>query len=321
MRYFLTRLAGLPLTLLAVSFLTFGILFLIPGDLVDVLTGDSFDDPVAKARMAAELGLDRPFLIQYLDWLGQVLRGDLGVSTSTSLPVLDLLLSRLGVTVQLALMGTLFSVMLGVAAGFLALRFRGRLIDRLVMTWAAIGMSVPGFVSATLMVLCISLFLPRLGVVSYVPFASDPLTSIRSLFFPALSLAVVTGAMFCRYVQGAGEDIFRTADYVRTARAKGARDWRILWRHVLPNAVLPLVTVAGLQFAQLLGGSVVTETIFSLPGVGRLIITAIGERDYPLIQGGVLIITMTYVTLNLAVDLIYPLLDPRIRLGGGRGGR
>lgn len=319
MRYFLTRLAALPLTLFAVSLLTFGIVFLIPGDLVDVLAGDSFDDAEAKARMAAELGLDRPFLIQYFDWLGGVLRGDLGQSTSTSLPVLGMLLSRLGVTVQLALMGTLFSVILGVAAGFLALRFRGGLIDRLVMTWAAVGMSIPGFVSATLMVLCISVFIPQLGVVSYVPFSRDPAASVMSLFFPALSLALVTGAMFCRYVQGAGEDIFRAADYVRTARAKGARAGRVLWRHVLPNAVLPLVTVAGLQFAQLLGGSVVTETIFSLPGVGRLIITAIGERDYPLVQGGVLVITLTYVLMNLLVDLVYPLLDPRIRLGGGKG--
>lgn len=320
MRYFLSRLAGLPLTLLAVTFLTFAILFLIPGDLVDVLAGESFDDPEVKARMAAELGLDRPFLVQYLDWLGRAATGDLGRSTSTSLPVLELILARLGVTVQLAIMGTLLSVILGVTAGFLALRFRGRLIDRLVMAWAAISMSIPGFVSATLMVLCISIFIPRLGVVSYVPFGTDPLASIRSLFFPALSLAIVTGAMFCRYVQGAGEDIFRAADYVRTARAKGAREGRILWRHVLPNAVLPLVTVAGLQFAQLLGGSVVTETIFSLPGVGRLIITAIGERDYPLIQGGVLVITLTYVLMNLAVDLVYPLLDPRIRLSGkGQG--
>lgn len=174
MRYFLTRLAGLPLTLLAVTFLTFGILFLIPGDLVDVLAGDGFDDPEAKARMAAELGLDRPFLVQYLDWLGRAATGDLGRSTSTSLPVLGLILDRLGVTVQLAIMGTLLSIALGVAAGFLALRFRGRLIDRLVMAWAAVGMSIPGFVSATLMVLCISVFIPRLGVVSYVPFATDP---------------------------------------------------------------------------------------------------------------------------------------------------
>lgn len=320
MKYFLTRLAGLPLTLLAVTFLTFGILFLIPGDLVDVIAGESSDDPAIKARMAAELGLDRPFVVQYLDWLGDAMRGDLGTSTSSSLPVAGLIVGRLGVTVQLAIMGTLMSILLGVTAGFLALRYRGRLIDRLVMTWAAVGMSIPGFVSATLIVLCISVFLPRLGVVSYVSFGVDPLRSLQSLFFPALSLAIVTGAMFCRYVQGAGEDIFRSADYVRTARAKGAGERRILWRHVMPNAVLPLVTVAGLQFAHLLGGSVVVETIFSLPGVGRLIITAIGERDYPLIQGGVLIVTLTYVVMNLLVDMVYPLLDPRIRIGG-KGGR
>jgi len=319
MRYLLTRLAGLPLTLVAVSLLTFGILFLVPGDTVDVLAGESIDDPVVKARIAAELGLDRPFLVQYADWVWRAAQGDLGISTSSQRPVADLIWARLGVTVQLAVLGTLISVLIGVAAGFLALRFRGRLIDRLIMTWAAVGMSIPSFVSATLIVLGISIMLPSLGVVSYVPFSRDPLGSMASLMFPALSLAIVSGAMFCRYVQGAGDDIFRNADYVRTARAKGAGERRVLARHVMPNAILPLVTVAGLQFAQLLGGSVIVETIFSLPGAGRLIITAIGERDYPVIQGGVLVITLSYVLLNLLVDMIYPLVDPRIRVGGSAG--
>mgnify|MGYP000955403174 CR=1 FL=1 len=319
MRYMLTRLAGLPLTLVAVSLLTFGILFLVPGDTVDVLAGESIADPAAKARMAAELGLDRPFLVQYADWVWRAAQGDLGMSTSSHRPVAELIWTRLGVTVQLAILGTLISVVIGVAAGFLALRFRGRLIDRLIMAWAAVGMSIPSFVSATLIVLGISILLPDLGVVSYVPFSRDPLGSVASLMFPALSLAVVSGSMFCRYVQGAGDDIFRNADYVRTARAKGAGDRRVLARHVMPNAILPLITVAGLQFAQLLGGSVIAETIFSLPGVGRLVITAIGERDYPVIQGGVLVITMSYVLLNLLVDMVYPLVDPRIRVGSNGG--
>lgn len=320
MRYLLTRLAGLPFTLLAVSLLTFGILFLVPGDTVDVLAGESIADPVVKARIAAELGLDRPFVVQYADWVWRAAQGDFGTSTSSHKPVAGLIWSRLGVTVQIAILGTLLSIVIGVVAGFIALHFRGAWVDRAIMAWAAICMSIPSFVSATLIVLAISILMPDLGVVSYVPFSRDPIGSMMSLFFPAFSLAVVSGAMFCRYVQGAGDDIFRNADYVRTARAKGAGDRRVLARHVMPNAILPLVTVAGLQFAQLLGGSVVVETIFSLPGVGRLIMTAIGERDYPVIQGGVLVVTVSYVVLNLLVDMVYPLADPRIRVGrsGGR---
>jgi peptide/nickel transport system permease protein len=313
-RYILGRLAVLPISVLVVSFITFSFIHLVPGDPVDALGGENLSAADA-ARLRQDMGLDKPFLVQFLYWLSHVIRGDLGHSIRTNRPVADEVLNRLGTSVELAVLSILLALLIGITAGALATRWRGTWIDRLVMSCATIGMSVPNYFAATIFVLGISLYMPDIGVVSYTPMRQGVLASIQSLFFPALSLAILSGATFTHYIRGATEDIVRNADFIRTARAKGASGLRILMLHVMPNSLVPLATVAGLQLAYLIGGAVVIESIFALPGLGQLLLAAIAQRDYPVIQGCVLLKATTFVVVNLLVDIVYPFLDPRVTLG------
>jgi peptide/nickel transport system permease protein len=249
---------------------------------------------------------------------GPILSGPMleGVQIRTGRPVFDEVTSRLGTSLELAVLAIVMALAIGIAGGGVATLFRGRWIDRAVMGLATIGMSVPNYFAATLFVLAVSLYLPDLGVISYAPLSKGLLANVQSLFFPALALAILSGSTFCHYVRGATEDIVRNADFIRTARSKGASQRRILLRHVLPNALVPLATVAGLQLAYLIGGAVVIESIFALPGLGQLLLAAIAQRDYPIIQGCVLMKATTFVMINLAVDLLYPVIDPRVQITG-----
>jgi peptide/nickel transport system permease protein len=255
-----------------------------------------------------------PVPVHYLYWLNHVVRGDLGKSIRSNRPVLDEVLSRLGVSVELAVLSIIMALAIGILGGAVATRWSGTWVDRTIMMAATLGMSVPNYFVATLLVLFISLYLPELGVVSYAPASAGLFANLSSMFFPALALAILSGATFCRYVRGATEDVIRSAEFLRTARAKGASEARILARHIIPNSLVPLATVAGLQLAYLIGGAVVIESIFALPGLGQLLLAAIAQRDYPVIQGCVLLKATTFVIINLAVDLLYPLLDPRVHL-------
>ena len=318
MRYMLGRLAVLPLSLLVVSVLTFSFLHLVPGDTVDALGGENLS-AAEQAQLRQEMGLDQPVAIQFFYWLGHVVRGNLGISSRTNRPVLGEVLGRLGTSVELAVLAVILALVIGIVGGGIATRWRGTWVDRTIMAASTFGMSVPNYFAATLLVLGISLYLPDFGVVSYAPLSKGIFANVKSLFFPALSLAILSGATFCRYVRGATEDIMRNADFIRTARSKGASETRILVRHVIPNSLVPLATVAGLQMAYLIGGTVVIESIFALPGLGQLLLAGIAQRDYPIIQGCVLFQATTFVIINLVVDLLYPLLDPRVQLV--RGGR
>lgn len=313
-RYMLSRLAVLPVSLLVVSGITFSFLHLVPGDPVDALGGENLTAAEA-AQLRAEMGLDQPFLVQYGYWISHVLRGDLGTSIRTNRPVADEVFGRLGTSVELALLSIALALLIGISAGAIATRWRGTWVDRFVMSCATIGMSVPNYFAATLFVLAISLYAPDIGVVSYTPPSQGVLANIQSLFFPALALAILSGSTFSHYIRGATEDIIRNSDFIRTALSKGASGTRILFRHILPNSLISLATVAGLQFAYLIGGAVVIESIFALPGLGQLLLAAISQRDYPLIQGCVLLKATIFVVINLCVDLMYPFLDPRVRLG------
>jgi len=312
-RYVLSRLASLPLTLLIVSMLTFSIVHLVPGDAVDVLGGEQLTEQ-DRVRLRSQYGLDQPVPMQFVRWIGNALQGDLGVSIRTNRPVFEEVIGRLGTTIELALLSILVALAFGVLTGAVATRWRGSWVDKAIMGISIIGMSVPNYFAATVFILLISLYVPSFGVVSYVPFTVDPIGNLKSLLFPALSLGLLAGASFCRYVRTAAEEIVRSADFVRTAKAKGASRWRILFRHVLPNALVPLATVAGLQFAYLIGGAVVIETIFAIPGLGQLMIASIAQRDYVVVQGCVLLQTVNFVVINLIVDLLYPVLDPRVRI-------
>jgi peptide/nickel transport system permease protein len=314
--YVLRRLATLPLALLVVSFLTFSIVHLVPGDAVDVLGGD-FMTEAQRTLLRRQYQLDDPFLVQYVRWLGRIVQGDFGMSIRTGRPVFDEVVSRLGTTIELAVMAIVMALIIGIVSGAAATRWRGRLGDRLIMSGSILGMSMPNYFTATIFILLISLYAPSIGVASYAPITTDVAANLKALFFPALALAIASGASFCRYVRVAAEDVLRTSDFVRTARAKGASDWHILFRHVIPNSLIPLTTVAGLQFALLIGGTVVIETIFALPGIGQLMIAAIQQRDFAVVQGCVMLQTFNFVVINLVIDLLYPVLDPRVRVGAG----
>ena len=215
---------------------------------------------------------------------------------------------------QLAVYAVTVAVLIGIVMGSIAVRWRETWVDKGIMFMSTGGMSVPNFFFATVAIYVISVYFPSYGVLTYTPFGESPLKNLQGLFFPALSIALVTGSVFIRYFRGAAEDILRSTDYVRTARSKGVSEQRIVRRHVLPNALIPLVTVAGLQFGFLIGGTVVVESVFALPGVGRMIMIGVETRNYPVVQGGVVVLAIGFVLINLIVDLIYPILDPRVRL-------
>lgn len=318
-RYVLARLAMLPVTILVVTFATFSFMHLAPGDSVDVmlaLSPDSTDEQRAILKEAA--GLNDPFLVQYFRWLGNAATGDLGVSVNTGQPVSELLAERIPVSFQLAVYALTMAVLIGVALGAIAIRWRDSFLDKGIMFLSTAGMSIPSFFLGTVAIYLISVYIPGYGVLSYTPFGENPLKNFQGLLFPALSIALVTGSVFVRYFRGAAEDIIRGTDYVRTARSKRVSEQRIVRRHVLPNALIPMVTVAGLQFGFLIGGTVVIETVFALPGVGRMIMNGVDTRNYPVVQGGVVVLAIGFVIINLIVDLLYPILDPRVRLSSRR---
>lgn len=319
-RYVLGRLAMLPVIILVVTFSTFSFMHLAPGDTVDVMLALSPDSTAEQKEILKEqYGLNDPFMVQYVKWVGKAATGDLGVSINTRKPVTEILSERLPVSFQLAVYALSMAVLIGVVAGAIAVRWRDSWLDKVIMFMTTAGMSIPNFFLGTVAIYVISVHFPSFGVLNYTPFSESPLANFKGLLFPALSIALVTGAVFVRYVRGAAEDIIRSNDYVRTARAKRASEQRIVRRHVIPNALIPLVTVAGIQFGFLIGGTVVIETVFALPGVGSMIKNGVDTRNYPVVQGGVLVLAVGFVVINLIVDLLYPVLDPRVRITGRKG--
>jgi peptide/nickel transport system permease protein len=313
-RYLTERILLLPATLLVVSFITFTCLRLAPGNAVQAQIGEGSYTPDQIRVLEDQLGLNDPFLVQYGRWLWAALQGDLGLSYRTGQPVGSDLGSAFLVSAELAVYAIVLAVVIGVVVAALATRFRHSWLDRALMVGSTMFLSLPSFVIGTLLVLAVSLWAPSFGVVGFTPITEDVGENLRSLLLPALSIAVVTGATFAQYIRGSTEDILRSSDYARTAEAKGAPPFRVLLRHVLRNALVPLTTVAGLQLGYLIGGTVVVETIFGLPGAGQLVINSISALDYPMVQGGVLLLAVAFVLVNLGVDLLYPVLDPRVRI-------
>ncbi len=314
-RYLAWRVIGSIPTLLGVTVLTFLFIRLIPGDAIAARLGTSTAlTPEQLASLRAYFGLDQPLHQQYWTWLASLLRGDFGYSIRTGRPVLVEITERLPATLELAAAATLIAVAIGLPLGLLsAMRPRSR-ADVLARIGGLIGLSLPSFWLGTLIIVLFSLYLrwlPNTG--GYVDFVRDPVGNLGLIVLPAVTLGVALAAATMRMTRSAMLDVL-SADYVRTAWAKGLPRPLIVRRHVLKNGLIVVVTLLGIQVGQLLGGAVVVEEIFSIPGVGRMLLAAIVQRDYALVQGGVLAIAILFVLVNIVVDLLYGYLDPRIRL-------
>ena len=307
----LRRLAATIPVMGVVAIAVFALLHLTPGDPAVIIAGDyATTDDIARIR--TRLGLDKPFLTQVGIWLGQVLRGDLGTSIFSGLPVTRLIAQRTEVTLFLTLYAMLISIGVGVPLGIIAAWKQGSLLDRVVMILAVSGFSMPVFWLGFLLVYVFAISLAWLPVQGYVPLTSGLPAMLRHLTLPAVTLSVVYMALIARMTRASMLGVLGE-DYIRTAFAKGLAPRGVLVRHALKNASLPVVTIIGLGFALLIGGAVVTESVFALPGLGRLTVDAIIRRDYPVIQGVILIVSGVYVLINLVIDVLYVVLDPRIR--------
>jgi peptide/nickel transport system permease protein len=294
----------------------FLLLHLTPGDPVGVMLGSDASEE-RRLEVRRQLGLDDPLPVQYVRWLGNVARGDLGRSLFLNKPVTAALLERVQPTVSLTILACLVAIGVGIPAGVVAARWRGSWIDLGSMGISMLGISMPTFWLGLLLILGFAVRLRWLPVAGYEPLSSGVWESLRYLILPALTLGAAQGALLARMTRSMMLEVLGQ-DFVRTARAKGLAERAVLLRHALRNGFIPLLTVIGVTFAVLMGGAVVTEQIFNIPGVGRLLIQAIGRRDFPLVQGTVLAIAALYVLINLAVDLLYALIDPRIRHADAR---
>lgn len=297
-------------TLLLVSLLVFVLMRLIPGDPALLILGDGAT-PEQLAGLRAQYGLDRPLFRQFGIWLGQVVRGDLGQSITSGEAVLPLLLERFQVSAAIVLVAVALAVLLAVPAGLYAAWKQNSFWDTLVVAGATFLLSIPSFWLGLLLLLAVGMKLGWVPVVGYVPFAQDWKASVSFLVLPIITLAMIEVGVLARMARASAIEVLRL-EYVTHARAKGLPERRVLLRHVLPNAFAPTWTLIGLILGNLLGGIAVLETVFTLPGLGRLLVDSIFARDYPVVQGCLLFMAAIYVVVNLVVDLCYPLFDPRV---------
>jgi peptide/nickel transport system permease protein len=303
-------LATIPVMAIVALFV-FSLLYIAPGDPAAVIAGDQAS-PEDVEKIRRSLGLDRPFLVRFSEWSGQILRGDLGTSMFTGLPVTTLIGQRLEPTLSLMVITLVLSVAIAVPMGVAAAWKAGSWLDRALMGFAVLGFSVPVFVVGYVLAYVFALELDWFPVQGYTPLSRGIGPWLMNLVLPAIALGCVYIALIARITRASMLEVLQQ-DYIRTARAKGLGQGWILFVHALKNAAVPIVTVIGIGVALLIGGAVVTESVFAIPGLGRLTVDAILRRDYPLIQGIVLLFSFVYVLVNLAVDLVYTMLDPRIR--------
>ncbi len=333
-RYLVTRLLWLPVVLWAVASLTFLALRLVPGNPIVFVASQNLSAAQIE-RYKAEWGLDQPLWSQYGVFLADLLRGDLGISMSSGVPLRQLLFERMPPTIELALVAMVISTVVGVAAGIVSSASGNRVVDYGVRTLSVLGLSVPWFWIAILLIIVFSVKLGWTPVGGRIDAGMDYRTItnfmlvdhvitgnwdalgsfLRHLALPALAIGLTSAGFVARLTRSAMLEVLG-AEYIRTARAKGIAQRTVLWRHALRNAILPVLTLQGLQFGALLGGAVITEIVFSWPGMGRLLLDGILRRDYPVVQGTVILVAFFYVFANLVVDLLYHVVDPRLRTGG-----
>lgn len=309
--YIAWRLVSAVPVILLVTLISFSIMSLVPGDPAAIIAGATATDAeIADLRVA--LGLDRPFLERLMNWYGDLLSGDLGRSILLQRPVAEAIGERLPVTLALGAYALVLTLVFGVGLGVVAAVRQNTWVDQICMTVAVLGVSIPNLWLALLFVFLFAVILGWFPTGGYVPFGEDAVRALVALTLPAISLALMQVGLLARMTRSAMLEVLRQ-DFVRTARAKGLPGWFVVIRHALGNALIPLVTVMGIILSLMISGTVVIESVFSLPGMGRLIVNAIQRRDYPVIQGGLMLIAVALVLVNLAVDLLYAWLDPRVR--------
>jgi peptide/nickel transport system permease protein len=310
--YIAKRVLLLIPTLLGVSVVTFLFIHLIPGDLVTILLGiTASQNEQTRQALIQAIHLDRPLGVQYVLWLGRVLEGDLGHSLVTGFSVADELARSYPVTLQLALMAMAIALAVGIPMGVLAATRAGRTLDASTRVFSLLFISAPAFFIGTIVIIGGARYAPWLPTLGHVPFSESPARSVGTMLPAAASLGLAISAIIARFTRSSMLEVLRQ-DYVRTARAKGVADRGVVYKHALRNALIPVVAMAGTQFLYLIGGAVIIEEVFALPGMGRLVVNAIYQRDYTTIQGAVLVLTSAAVLVNLALDLLYHVIDRRI---------
>jgi peptide/nickel transport system permease protein len=306
----------MALTLVGLTVLIFLMLRLIPGTVVEQMIGaDAIVSPAMVAELKRFFGLDQPWWLQYARWIGELAQGNLGTSWRTGKPVVALILERLPVTLELTLLAVAFALVLGIPAGIVSATRRDQVVDNVTRVGTLLGLSVPVFWQGTMLILFFSVYLRWMPPVVWVDFITDPRRNLTIMMLPALCLGTASAANIARTTRACMLDVLRS-EFIRTAAAKGLANRAVVLKHALKNALIPIVTVAGLQIGILLGGTVVVEEVFTLPGIGRLVLWSIYQRDYPLTQSTILFVATMFMAINLAVDVLYGYLDPRIRYSG-----
>jgi len=311
-RALLIRFGEMLFVAFGVSVITFLLIHLIPGDAAQIMLGAADASPEKIAALRTKLGLDRPLVVQYALWIGHALTGDLGNSIWTGRPVLDEILGRVGVTVEITVLGMSVAIILAVPLGCLMATMRSSTSDYVMRVVSIAGVTIPSFWLGTMLIYGTSAYLPWFQAVGWVPFGESPAGNLQRMILPTIALALPAVAALSRVVRAAMLEALGQ-DYVRTARAKGITEARVVFTHALRNALIPFTTAVGIMLGYQFGGSVVIEQVFALPGLGRLMVGAITERNYPLIQAAILLATVVFVVVNFLVDVLYLAIDPRAR--------
>ena len=312
LEYIIKRILSIIPILIVVSLMVFFLIHLTPGDPAAVILGPAATI-TALENLRAEMGLDMPFHEQLMTWFSNVIRGDLGNSLFMKKTVLEAFMDHLGPTLSLAIMGQMIAILISIPVGIIAANNRGSNIDRAVSIFSTLGISIPNFLLALFLVLIFSVALSLFPVAGYRPLSAGLWPHIRYLTLPAVTLGIIQAALLTRVTRSSMLEVLNN-NYIKTAYSKGLSEWAVIIKHAFRNAFIPILTAIGQSFAQLVVGAIVVETVFNIPGIGQLLINAISRRDFQVIQGAILLIATTFIIINLVIDLLYGLLDPRVRL-------
>lgn len=312
--YIIGRLISAVPTLLILTFIVFIAIHLVPGDVVDIMLGtQNYLSEEQVEQLYKDLGLDKPLVVQYFDWLKGVVTLDLGISLRTTKPVFSMIKERFPITFELALLSITFSMLIGVPLGVISSVKRNSKLDYTVRVFGLVGLSAPVFWIGAIFIVFISSLFTNYPLFGYVSFLANPFRNIQIMLVPAITLGIMVAAQIMRMTRNSMLDVM-SQDYIRVARSKGVKGKTIIFKHALRNATIPVITTAGIQLGYLIGGTIVIESMFAIPGMGRLLLQAVEQRDYPVVQGIIVIFGISIVILNILVDILYSVIDPRIEL-------